>query len=332
MVGAERETGGPDDVEEILTAAARAPSSHNSQPWDLRWSDGALEVRGDPTRTLPVSDPDGRELRLACGAALVNARTVIRAGGHRAHIRLLPDHDDPWLVGRVRVGSALRPAPHELDLAAAVWRRRTDRGAFRDAPLGRELRHALGQAARREQVWLVFVDDPADRRALREIAGDAHRAQQRDPAFRAEWNHWIGHDRATDDGLPADLARHAPVPDGRWRLRDFGEVGDVARPRRVTPVEPEPTVAVVATFHDTPLAQVQAGMGMQEVLLTATVRRSAASFLASPLELPEYRRRVRDLVGGGLQAQMVLRLGYGGAGVAPPRRSVGTTAPPYAGA
>jgi hypothetical protein len=314
-------------AEEMLAAAGRAPSSHNSQPWDLRWSDGTLVIRGDPRRALTVADPDGRELRLACAAALVNARTVARARGYRPSVTLLPDQSDPWLFGQIRLGPEAPPSPLDLDLAAAVWRRRTDRGAFQDVPIARQLRHRLCRAARREQSWLVFVDEPVERRRLRDTAGEAHRTQWRDPAFRAEWSHWIGHDRTAGDGLPTDPSRRAPAPDGRWRLRDYGASPEDEPARPEAHVEPEPTIAVVATFHDTPLAQLRAGMAMQVVLLTAATRGAAASFVTPPLEIPEHRERVRTLLGSGLWPQMVLRLGYGGAGM-PPRRPTGSTAPP----
>src|SRR3954453_19221739 len=87
------------EVEELLRAGERAPSSHNSQPWRLRWHDDAVEIHGDPARLLPAADPDGRELRLACGAALANVRLAVRAQGRRAHTQLMPDPADPWFLG-----------------------------------------------------------------------------------------------------------------------------------------------------------------------------------------------------------------------------------------
>jgi nitroreductase len=315
------------EVAELLRAAASAPSSHNSQPWRLRWRDGAVEVHGDPERQLPAADPDGRELRLACGAALVNVRLVVRAQGRRAHTQLLPDLEDRWFLGRVRPGAPLPPAAWESDLAAAVHRRHTDRHPFSGRPIAAVLRDHLARAARRERCRLVLVDRPGDRRRLRELAAEAHRRQQADPAFMAEWGNWIGHPSRVDDGLPHAHARCAPRPDGAWRLRDYaGVVAGVDRVAHVEePAEEEPTIAVVASYDDTPLAHVQAGQAMQQVLLTATARGLGASFVAPPMEWPATRREVRALLGGVLWPQVVLRLGRGRPVHPPPRREPGAS-------
>jgi nitroreductase len=313
----------PEEVADLLRAGASAPSSHNAQPWRLCWADGAVEVHGEPARLLPAADPEGRELRVACGAALANVRLAVRAQGRRAHTQLMPDPDDPWFLGRVRPGGPLQPSGWETDLAAAVAHRRTDRHPFRGRPLSAALREQLVRAAWREQCRLVLVDGPEERRRLRDLAAEAHRRQQADPAFLAEWQRWIGDGARVDDGVPPAQARHEPRPDGAWRLRDFaGHVTDGDRDGDVEdPAEEEPLIAVVASYGDSPLAHVRAGQAMQHVLLTATARGIAASFVAPPLEIPAIRTRVRALLGGVLWPQVVLRLGRGRPVHPTPRRA-----------
>src|SRR6476620_3890280 len=58
---------------EVLTRAVgralRAPSVHNSQPWQWRISDGVVELHADPDRHLVGTDPDRRDLVISCEAA-----------------------------------------------------------------------------------------------------------------------------------------------------------------------------------------------------------------------------------------------------------------------
>jgi hypothetical protein len=63
-------------VLELVAAATMAPSRHNSQPWRFRFDPASqtIGLYADPERMLRVSDPAGRGLHIACGAALFNLR------------------------------------------------------------------------------------------------------------------------------------------------------------------------------------------------------------------------------------------------------------------
>lgn len=76
-------------------------------------------------------------------------------------------------------------------------------------------------------------------------------------------------------------------------------------------VEPERLVVVIGSLHDTALARLQAGQAMQRVLLTATAAGISASLSSQPMAAPATRRELRQLIGGGLWPQIMLRLGHG---------------------
>jgi len=52
-------------VRTVLTLACRAPSVHNTQPWRWRVDAASLHLYADPSRQLPNTDPDGRDLILS---------------------------------------------------------------------------------------------------------------------------------------------------------------------------------------------------------------------------------------------------------------------------
>lgn len=93
--------------EQVVAAATRAPSIHNTQPWLFTASDDVLEVFTDPSRALPVLDPSGRQRVISCGVAVEFAAVALRVAGRDAQVALpdptAPDHRrGPRPVGRHR--------------------------------------------------------------------------------------------------------------------------------------------------------------------------------------------------------------------------------------
>jgi hypothetical protein len=60
--------------------AWRAPSAHNTQPWQLTYGADSIDLSFDPKRHLAVSDPTRRDLLLSLGAFI--EAMLITAAGH----------------------------------------------------------------------------------------------------------------------------------------------------------------------------------------------------------------------------------------------------------
>ncbi|MEU0533880.1 Acg family FMN-binding oxidoreductase [Amycolatopsis tolypomycina] len=307
-----------DQVKSVLGAAVLAPSTHNTQPWRFRCTPVGLELHADTERALPVVDAGRRELLLSCGAALFNLRTAIHALGAHPATTLLPRRDEPDLLAVVRPFAARKPDPRLVELAGAIPRRHTNRTPFEKAAIPPSVVTRLRHAAEVEQAWLPRLDAVQLAR-LRELVNKSHHAQLADPAFVAEWRYWTGRGRGSRDGVPDHAAGAMPADDGGWILRDFGTEPS---PRRGRIDASDPLVVVIGSFDDTRLDQLRAGQAMQRVLLTATAAGLDASFISQPVEVGSVRGELRDLLGGGLWPQIVLRLGRGKPVAWTPRRSV----------
>lgn len=311
----------PDEVRVVLTTTGRAPSLHNSQPWRFRPTAEAIELHADPRRALPVADPDGRELRLAGGAALFTLRLALHGHGIRPTVTLFPDRDRPELLAVVRHGGSRPPTPEQEGLLRAVTSWRTNRHPFTAEPVVPPDQHALRRAAFDEGAWLHIVRDVAERAALRRIVGHAHRLQIADPAFVAEFARWTAGGPIRSDGVPGRAGGALPDPQDAWVLRDYtGGTGAERLPGK--DLEEEPLIAVLTSHLSGRTAEVQAGQALQRVLLTATARGLAASFLSQAVEVARSRDELRRLVRGTRLPQAVLRIGHGWPVVATPRRDV----------
>ena len=190
-----------DLVVELVTAATRAPSRHNSQPWRFRFEPASqtIELYADPARMLPVGDPDGRAVRIACGAALFNLRLAATVAGRDPVVRLIPDPAQPLLLATVRLAGPCQAAQDEVELRAVIATRRTNRGPFSGRAVPPGVLAELAEAARIEGAVLHFPDRQETSRLLR-LVHDAECDQLADRAYRAELARWALDFRFAPDG------------------------------------------------------------------------------------------------------------------------------------
>jgi nitroreductase len=303
-------------VEDLLTAATAAPSMHNTQPWRFKVCQDLIELRADPERRLPVTDPAGRAVHIACGAALLNLRLAAAVADREPVVRLLPDPDQPLLLATVRLAGPHQADEAERDLHAAITRRHTNRGPFSERPVPASVLAELEDAAQVEGGILHVLDHNEAARVLY-LARDAERGWLADPAYREELARWVGGPR-DQDGIP-DGALGPRSPDRPAPVREFA-------PGRPAPAgyarfEENPQIVVLSTPSGGPAGWLAAGQALQRVLLTATVREVAACPLTQPLETAE-AWLVRDPRSEREEPQMILRIGYGLPVPGTPRRRV----------
>jgi len=305
------------DLRHAAAAAIRAPSMHNSQPWQFRLRDGAIEVLADRSRQLAVADDNGWALRIACGAATFNARLALAANGTPAVVVFRPDNHETNLVARLTPDVRRLPTYPETDLFAAVDHRHSNRLPFWPDPVPSELRMRLIEAARAESGWLDLLVGMTALSGFAEIAQSADRVLRRDERYQAELSTWVRAEPAPD-GIPVMAGAPAPEPQDLLPQRSFGG----RRRAAVRDFEPEPLVAILGTAGDRSYDQFVAGQALQRVLLTATDAGLASSIISQPIEVPAAREQLRRSLGRSATPQIALRLGYGHPGRPTPRREL----------
>lgn len=200
---------GDDRLRALLAWAILAPSPHNTQPWAWAVADDVIELRADTSRLLTVSDPDGRELVIGCGAALEHLLLRLGMDGMPLTVETLPEGwggiGEGAVLARVHTGAG-EPYEHRPDLVAAMSTRRTNRNAYRDEPMDPGLRSTLTRAAAEFGVESMWLQDAPHREALVALIMDADRRQMSSAEFRRELAHWMRPKHSSsDDGMQADL-------------------------------------------------------------------------------------------------------------------------------
>lgn len=315
------------DLITAVEAAVRAPSVHNTQPWRFRLRDeGAVEILADRTRQLPVTDPDGRALRLSCGAALFNLRLGLANQGYGVAYDLMPERADADLLARVAITGRARPTWREETLYAAVGRRRSNRQPFLSTYVAPDLRARLVDAARAEGAWLDLMMGPLALHTVSELVRVADRILNTDEAYRAELARWTRPAEDAADGVPSAAGGPAPDPDDLLPGRDFG---GPPRPAGQT-FELDPLVAVLGAHGDAPEDDLVAGQALQRVLLTATANGLATSLISQPIDVPVVREELRIGLRRSGSPRILLRTGYGVPTPATPRRPIAEVIVPLA--
>lgn len=308
----------PRTVRSALALATRAPSVHNSQPWRWRVGRRTIHLHPDLRRWLPVTDSDGRDIGLSCGAALHHLTVALAALGLTTRVHRLPDPAEPDHLAAVELRAG---PPSDTDLADAIVHRRTDRRRYTDWEVPDAFVTELVTRAADHGALLRPVTDPAARRRLIRAIDEAGRTQESTEGYRTETALWSGA-RSGTDGVPAGNLLADPVGTGDGTARRFAP-GQLDQPADGTDGA---LLLVLGTTSDDPLSWLRAGEAMSAVLLHATRLGLAGCPLSQPLEVPGTRVAVRDeILGGTLVPQLVLRIGWAPSGPplpATPRRPV----------
>ena len=162
----------------VVTAAGMAPSLFNTQPWKFRLRPDRIEIHADLGRRLIATDPEDRELRIACGAALFNLRLAVHAHGVTPVVCLTPG-DVPAALAVIRRGAPSEQNHDDAALYRATGRRHTNRQPFLDTPVPEAYRRLLAHAALAEGADLHMVTAPTERSELRGIIAAADQQQTR---------------------------------------------------------------------------------------------------------------------------------------------------------
>jgi len=300
-------------LNDAVQLASRAPSVHNSQPWRWVAENGILRLFVDRDRTVPETDPSGRETIISCGAALDHVRVAMLAAGWHAEIERFPNPNDPDHLASIEFTRADHVTSAQRDRAQAILQRRTDR-----LPLGQPTYWSFFEPVLRSTFdeSLVTLDVlPDDVRPLLVKASQLTEALRRDDAsYHAELEWWTS-PFALTEGVPPDALAS---DEERRRVdvaREFPARGH--QERRPEVAVDWAKILVLSTPEDTRPDVLRCGEVLSTVLLECTMAFMATCTLTHLIELDESREIVRGLLSDGGQPQVLIRVG-----IAPPMEAV----------
>jgi len=294
----------PEEIAMLARAVSRAPSVHNSQPWELAVSDTGIDLRLR-RMVLRYHDPDGRDQLMSCGAALTHLELAVRALGRECEVEL-PECGP--VVATVRPGAGAPATAAEMALYRAIPLRRSHRRAFKPWPVAEARVSSVAGGAGEGAVVVRNADD------LRELAGMLGVATlvfRDNPAYQRELAVWTAHtfgDHAlgASDGIPEEALSPEALPVAGLIRGDTPVPDDFVLAERLA----AENLVLICTPGDTRRDHIEAGRALERAWLRVTALGLAGSVITQPLHLTGFRARLsRRLKLGGLP-QAILRFGY----------------------
>jgi nitroreductase len=288
--------------------ATLAPSLYNTQPWRFDVASDQLRIALDYDRWLPHHDPDGRQLTVSCGCALLNARVSLAADGLVTAVTRFPGGSD-GIAALLTPTAEADPTVARDDLedlaglASTVSVRHTNRQGFTCGIADTTaIRHAQAAAAR-EGAELLHLETADQRRTALALHHEAGRLSADDPARLAEHRAW-----AATAGL---------IPDRSERIGSEVTASALRTDRR-SGRPGGPQLFLLSSADDNPLGWLRAGEALERILLQLTGQGYVTSLSSQVTQLPETRDRLRNAL--GLAAHPLVLLQVGLAPPSPPTR------------
>jgi hypothetical protein len=291
-------------IKEAERLTCRAPSLHNSQPWQWVFNRGQLRLFLDPSRVMDT-DHSARQALISCGAALDHLRVAMAAAGWQSHVDRFPEPTSANHLASIDFTPTDFVTERDRRLAGAIEARRTDRLPFSAVTEWQSIEAVVASSANRQGVHLEVIADDLHPR-LEEAAQTAESLRMYDTPYHNEL-HWWTASFESSEGIPYSALVSAAEGD---RV-GVGRVFPVPRrpERRLEIPEDHAKVLLLSTDDDTRADALAAGEALSATLLECTIAGLATCPVTHLTELSVTRELVRSLMDQDAVPQVLIRVG-----------------------
>lgn len=289
-------------IDAILSAAIKAPSGHNTQPWLFCPCAGGIRVLPDASRRLPRLDPTDRELYISMGCAVENM--CIAATQYHLAANAEVDGD-----GSVRVLFAEAGRVEESSLASVIPLRHTNRNTFDGSGVPGDVIDALSGC-----VTLLCNNGTPQFDIIADGIREANKVIYGNRQMVSELKEWLRYNRqeseAGADGLGHDVMGLPDMPS--WISRAITSVAlnaGVQTRSDIKKLYSSPAVAVFSSADDIN-GRIDCGRRLQRFLLTATLHDVACAFIGQPCEVEWVAAKLAMSLGLPERLQLLVRIGH----------------------
>ena len=276
-------------IQFLLEAATRAPSTHNCQPWRFRIEDNRLFVYRDTRINLPQSDPQHRYAYISIGFLLYHIMELATWLSMAPLLSLVLKDDG---VAEVVFESA-SPNKRIPPKVSAIFTRRNRRGVFKAEPIPHEV---LDSAITADGNILVspeikVITDPEKIRCIADATATVMRRVYANASFRKEMSNWITPSGTSrKDGIPGYSLNISTI--ASWilpTLIHYVNIGNVLAKINYKSISSAPTLFGYGSSDDTS-GWVSVGFAASRAALTITAKGLDYSVFVASIEYEDTRQ------------------------------------------
>jgi hypothetical protein len=302
----------PDEIFlKIVRSAVKAPSGHNTQPWLFAKEEDGICIIPDYSRSLPVADPEHRELFISLGCAAETAMKAARFYGYRPSLQIVASNKDcSILIALQRDDNIVQP-----ELFSFINSRQTTRNLFDNKSIPGQDLETMKTTVSDAGLNILFFTGQNEIQHFSHFIAEANVIQMGNPEFRNELIQWMRFSEKEamqkGDGL---YAACSGVPSmgrllGSLVLKNFVTAKSENK-RLLKQLKKSAAIVLLTSSSDNAEDLIKTGMAFQCFALTATKLGLSHSFINSPCQITRVREKMMNEMGLAGVPQLLIRLGY----------------------
>ena len=291
-------------IEDAVGAACRAPSLHNSQPWQWVLNRAELQLFLDPSRVM-TTDEKARQAVIGCGAALDHLRVAMAAAGWQAHADRFPTSASPDHLATF----TFTPAPYVTERAQlrarAIWTRRSDRLPFSAVTDWGAFESMVGSICNSRIVQFEVLADEL-RPKLAQAAELADSLRLYNTVYNNELHDWTAPFESSE-GIPYSALVSATENQRVGIDRAFPFFNRIDRRTEIS--KDHAKLLMLSTENDGRADALASGEALSAVLLECTMAGLATCPVTHLTEVHVARELIQSLTGHDTFPQVLVRVG-----------------------
>lgn len=175
-------------LKKLIGYGIKAPSGHNTQPWQFKIGDSQIQIHPDFSRSLPIVDSDNHALYISLGCAAENILIASTCEKLKGDLQIIKNRDD---IVFIQINLTPEDSIIPDDLFRFIYERQTTRKKYDDKKVALEELEKLRNSFDFSEIELMFFSEKNKVEALKPFIIEASNRQFNNKDFVNELIRWV---------------------------------------------------------------------------------------------------------------------------------------------